>query len=283
MVTTHSYQLTKKIRSQLLGQFPAEADTLAFTIVEHFSGLTRTDILIDEHFITGPQFENRIKAIINRLLNNEPIQYILGKAYFYNRAFEVNSSTLIPRPETEELVDLVINDIKHQKNLSILDIGTGSGCIPITLQLETSSHILEGIDISKHALETAQNNATQLEAKVEFNLLDILEEDLSKSYDVIISNPPYVLDSEKALMKPNVLEHEPHYALFVLNENPLLFYKRITKLASKSLKSKGSLYFEINEKFGNEVVELLKSHSFQQVVLHQDLNGKDRFVVGMLS
>lgn len=283
MIKTAPYQLVKSIRNLLLVQFPEEADSIAFTIVEHFSGYARTDILIDKPFITGPQFENQIQGIIKRLLGNEPIQYILGKAYFYERPFAVNPSTLIPRQETEELVHLVLDDIKNAKNLSILDVGTGSGCIPITLKLESSSHQVEAIDISKHALETAQNNASELGAKIDFSILDILEENLSKKYDVIISNPPYVLDSEKALMKENVLKFEPHYALFVLDENPLLFYNRITELASKSLNSKGKLYFEINEQFGNEIVNLLKSHSFKEVTLHKDLNGKDRFVSGSLS
>lgn len=280
MVKTFSYQLTKVIRSQLLNRFPEEADTIAFTVVEHFSGYSKTDILIDKTFTTGPQFEGQVKEIIRRLLANEPIQYILGNAFFYERPFAVNHATLIPRQETEEFVHLILGDIKNDQNLSILDIGTGTGCIPITLQLETNSHTFEGVDISKHALETAHKNASQLGAKVDFQLMDILEENLQKLYDVIISNPPYVLDSEKSLMKPNVLEYEPHYALFVLDKNPLLFYKRITELASQSLKSNGMLYFEINEQFGSEMVELLKSHSFQGVTLHQDLNGKDRFVSG---
>ncbi len=282
MVTTLSYQLFKKIRAELIGQFPLEADTFAFSIIEHFSGFTQTDIIIDKKFATGPQFENQITSIINRLRANEPIQYVLGKAYFYERPFEVNKATLIPRQETEELVHLILIDIKNEQNLSILDIGTGTGCIPISLQLESKSHNLQGIDICKHALETAKRNALALEAKVGFKVLDILKENLSATYDVIISNPPYVLNSEKSLIKPNVLDYEPNSALFVSDKKPLLFYKRITELAAKKLNSKGRLYFEINEKFGKEVVELLKSYAFTNVLLHQDLNGKDRFVSGVL-
>ena len=282
MVKTFSYQLTKDIRSQLLKQFPEEADTLAFIIVEHFSGYSKTDILINKPFTTGPQFDYQVKEIIRRLLTNEPIQYILDKAYFYDRPFEVNPSTLIPRQETEELVHLILDNIKNQQNLSILDIGTGTGCIPITLRLETdSSHIIEALDISKHAIETAIKNASLLGAPINFKILDILEEILTVKYDVIISNPPYVLDSEKELMKPKVLDYEPHHALFVLDENPLLFYKRITEIASRSLNPNGRLYFEINEQFGTETVALLESFSFKNVVLHQDLNGKDRFVSGI--
>ena len=281
MVKTYSYQLFKKIKGKLQASFTEEAETLAFTIIEHFSGYTKTDIITDKTFLTGPQFEGQIQKIIERLLKDEPIQYVLGKAYFYDRAFDVNSSTLIPRQETEELVYLVLNEIKNQSHLSILDIGTGSGCIPITLKLASNSHTIEAIDISNHALETATKNAKQLKADVDFKLLDILEEKLTKKYDVIISNPPYVLDSEKVLMKENVLNYEPHYALFVLDNNPLLFYKRITQLASNRLSPNGKLYFEINEQFGSEMVDLLKSYSFQKVVLHKDLGGKDRFVSGV--
>lgn len=283
MVNTLSYQLLKKIRSQLLKQFPEEADTISFQIVEHFSGYSRTDILIDKPFTTAPQFEKQIQNIIRRLIANEPVQYILGKAYFYNRPFDVNTATLIPRPETEELIHLILNDVKNQRNLTIIDIGTGTGCIPITLNLESVSHKFEGVDISNQAIETATRNALVLKAKVDFNTLNILDENLSDTYDVIISNPPYVLESEKPLLQKNVLDYEPSIALFVPDSNPLLFYKRITELSKKSLKPNGKLYFEINEQFGNDVVELLKSNSYKHIVLHQDLNGKDRFVSGVLT
>ncbi len=263
-----------------MSQFSDEASPIAFIIVEHFSHLTKTEILIDKPFKTGPQFERQIQTIIDRLLNNEPIQYILGTAYFYDRPFAVNNSTLIPRQETEELVHLVLDEIKNQSNLSILDIGTGSGCIPITLKLESNTHKLEGIDISKLALDTASMNAKSLGVEVSFTFLDILKDDLSQQYDVIISNPPYVLESEKKLMNANVLEHEPHKALFVANHNPLIFYHRIAKLASSHLTTNGRLYVEINEQFGNEIVQLLQSNLFYQVKLHTDLNGKDRFVSG---
>jgi len=282
MVKTNSYQLLKSIRTQLLKPFPHEADTLAFQLVEHLSGFSRTDILMDKPFTTGPQFNKHIQSIISRLINNEPIQYILGKAYFYGRAFIVTTSTLIPRQETEELVQLILHDIKVQKNLSILDIGTGSGCIPISLQLESNTHKIEGVDISIKALETAKRNTLELSSEVHFSQLDILKQELTKTYDVIISNPPYVLESEKKLMKANVLEHEPNTALFVPDTTPLLFYKRITELATKHLNPNGRLYFEINEQFGKKVAQLLTSHSFKNVVIHQDLNGKDRFVSGVL-
>jgi len=278
MVKTQSYQLFKKIRKELSEHFSEEADSLAFIIVEHFSGFNKTNIIADKPFTTDPPFESRISSIIERLINNEPIQYILGIAYFYDRPFMVNEHTLIPRQETEELVYLVLKDTNKAQNLSILDIGTGSGCIPITLKLENRSSQLEAIDVSQGAIEIASQNARRLCVNVEFSQLDILKKELSKSYDVIISNPPYVLNSEKKAMKTNVLDHEPPLALFVNNENPLLFYKRITKLATKCLNPNGKLYFEINEQFGNQVVELIQEHSFKDIKLHQDLNGKDRIV-----
>ncbi len=282
MVKTLSYKLFKKIKGQLSVHFIEEADSLAFVIVEHFSGFNKTDIITDKPFSTGPQFGSQIKTIVERLILHEPIQYILGEANFYERNFTVNKYTLIPRQETEELVHLILRSVKNKKDLSILDIGTGSGCIPITLKLEAPMHHFEAIDISQGALEVARQNAKKLNADVKFGQLDILKTKLSKGYDIIISNPPYVLESEKALMQDNVLDNEPHQALFVANNTPLLFYNRITKLACKHLKKNGLLYFEINEKFGNKVVELMHSHSFTEVVLHQDLNGKDRFVSGQL-
>ncbi len=282
MVKTQSYQLFKKIRHQLNEHFSEEAETLSFLIIEHFSGFNKTDIITDKVFTTGPQFETQIDSIIQKLINEEPIQYVLGKANFYDRDFTVNEHTLIPRQETEELVHLILQDIKYKANLSILDIGTGTGCIPITLKLEARSIKAEGIDISKEALNIASANAKELNAEISFNRLDILTENLNETYDIIISNPPYVLNSEKELMKANVLNNEPHQALFVADNTPLLFYNRITELACKHLKKSGQLYFEINEKFGNEVVKLMQSHSFTEVVLHQDLNGKDRFVSGKL-
>lgn len=282
MVQTLSYQLFKKIKGQLSDHFVDEANPLAFIIVEHFSGFSKTDIITDKPFSTGPQFESKIKTVIGRLIHQEPIQYILGDANFYERNFTVNKHTLIPRQETEELVHLILADLKKEVNLSVLDIGTGSGCIPITLKLEAPSHQLEAIDISKAALEVAAQNAKNLGAHVDFIHLDILHKDLTKNYDVIISNPPYVLHSEMTKMKDNVLENEPPLALFVDNDNPLLFYIKITELASKYLNPNGRLYFEINEQFGNKVVDLLKSYDFKEVKLHQDMNGKDRFVSGTL-
>lgn len=282
MAQTFSFQLFKSIRNKLADKYPEESDTLAFEVVEHFSGFNRTDILIDKPFTTDLQFQKQIEGIINRLLTNEPLQYILSKAHFYGHWFEVNQSTLIPRQETEELVHLILKDIENKESLSILDIGTGSGCIPITLQLEADTHNFEAVDISEDALKIATENALRLGAEVDFKKLDILTQNLSSSYDIILSNPPYVLDREKTLMQKNVLDYEPSTALFVPDNTPLLFYKRITELAVKHLNPRGKIYFEINEQFGKETIELLNSYSFVELKLHQDLNGKDRIVSGIL-
>lgn len=283
MVYTSSLQLLKKVREDLLTDFPEEAEPLAFQIVEYLSGLERTDIVVDKTFTTGPQFEHQLTTILDRILTHEPVQYVLGNASFYGRNFKVNPSTLIPRQETEELVHLILNDIKGKEELMILDVGTGSGCIPITLALENNKHTIEALDISKEALETAKENAQNLGATVFFFHMDILSANLPKTYDVIISNPPYVLESEKQFMAPNVLDHEPETALFVPDKLPLLFYERITELAINHLNPNGKIYFEINEQFGDEVVELLTKNVFKQVTLHKDLNGKPRFVSGLFT
>lgn len=282
MVYTSSLQLLKNLQEALVQKFPNEADTIAFQIVEHFSGFTRTDILVDKPMATGPQFDDQIQQITERVLSNEPIQYVLGKAHFFGRMFEVNPSTLIPRQETEELVQIILQDVEAKKGLLALDIGTGTGCIPITLSLENPNLLVEALDFSREALETAKKNAQALKANVQFFELDVLNNNLSKTYDIIVSNPPYVLESEKELMQPNVLEHEPSTALFVPDELPLLFYERITELALEHLNPNGKIYFEINEQFGDEVLELLTKNVFHQVTLHKDLNGKPRFVSGIL-
>lgn len=283
MVYTNSLQLLKQLKDRLTKSFPNEAEPMAFQIVEHFSGLNRTEIIVDKPFTTGPQFEHQIQSVIKRVLSNEPIQYVLGNAHFYGRFFEVNPSTLIPRQETEELVHLILDDIKGKEELLILDIGTGTGCIPITLELENKHQIIEALDISKDAVETAKRNNQALGTNVFFFQMDVLNNSLPKMYDVIISNPPYVLESEKELMQPNVLKHEPTTALFVPDKLPLLFYERITELALNHLNPNGRIYFEINEQFGDEIVELLTKNTFKQATLHNDLNGKPRFVSGILT
>lgn len=255
-----------------------EAESLVFWLIEAYLGKKRMDILKDESLEKEPP---AMSDALEKLLKGMPIQYILGKAPFYGREFEVSPSVLIPRNETEELVHLIIKENPKQ-GLRILDIGTGSGCIPITLSLEINQASIFGLDISKEALETAKRNADLLQSKVEFLPLDILEEKLPfENLDIIVSNPPYVRHSEKDLMHSNVLAFEPHLALFVYDQDPLLFYRIISQKALKSLKLRGKLYFEINEAFGKETKQLMEDLGFGEVKIFEDLNGRQRMIRGI--
>lgn len=217
---------------------------------------------------------------LSLLRASTPLQHVVGFGEFYGRRLKCSPEALIPRPETEELVKWVIQEIGELGNseISVLDIGTGTGCIPVTLALELKGLKAEGIDISKEALALAQKNAEQLKANVGFTQLDILEENLTGQYDVIVSNPPYIPESDKAQMHRNVLEHEPGLALFVPNNDPLLFYRVIAQKAKMVLNPGGHLYFEIHESFGAEVKALLQSEGYSDVIVQQDLQGKDRMV-----
>ena len=191
----------------------------------------------------------------------------------------VNKHVLIPRPETEELIEWIVKDSKNKTNIDVLDIGTGSGCIPIALHKNMSNANVNTIDVSTKAIETAKKNAKNNQANINFIHQDILTtETLPNKYDVIVSNPPYVRNLEKQEMQKNVLDYEPHLALFVEDHDPLIFYKKIAELAKTSLKPKGALYFEINQYLGNETVELLKKLDFKNIELKKDMFGNDRMV-----
>lgn len=255
-----------------------EAETLAIMLMEKIFGTSRTDLLINTEMEFAPENVKLLKQAIDRLMANEPIQHILGEADFYGRKFKVNADVLVPRQETEELIRLIVNENK-QPALKILDIGTGSGCIACSLASEIADSEVHGLDVSEQALTIANENSHLLQCAVKFSKLDILTEDLpQKGFDIIVSNPPYVLESEKTIMHQNVLDFDPHLALFVNDEDPLLFYHTIAVKSRIAIKNGGKLYFEINEKFGNEVAELVKDFGFTRVKTHQDINGKDRFV-----
>lgn len=225
----------------------------------------------------------RWDALLAQLEDEQPIQYLLGKAHFYGLEFEVNTNVLIPRPETEELVEWIISDTEFKRSPTLLDIGTGSGCIAITLAKNLSGAAVSAIDVSVGALETAQRNAAANGVSVKFLEKDILAvDDLGEQYAVIVSNPPYIRNLEKEEMKPNVLEHEPHLALFVEDDNALIFYRKITQLAVRNLTAGGKLYFEINQYLGTEMVGLLTDYGFQDVVLRKDMYGNDRMICGTL-
>ena len=224
---------------------------------------------------------SELECMIERLLKMEPIQYILGYTYFLGRKFNVSPEVLIPRQETEELVQAIINVYTFQ-NPKILDIGGGSGCIGISLALELNVKSFTAIDKSSSALKVAKSNARRFDIEMTGINLDILKDEIPLSgYDLIVSNPPYVRPSEKELMKRNVLDYEPMEALFVPEDDPLIFYKKIIQDSADILRPKGMLFFEVNEVFGEEVKRLLIDSNFIDVRLSQDIHGKDRFVYGM--
>lgn len=257
-----------------------EAESLAFILLEHFLDVRRIDLIQQK---TIPALPENFEVAVKRLLQHEPVQYIIGKAPFYGYDYLVEPAVLIPRNETEELVHWMLEQYKSGK-YRLLDIGTGSGCIPITLALENPEAEVFGIDVSEAALEVAEKNSQKLSASVQWFQLDILIDDIPVSnLDAVVSNPPYVRSSEKALMSPNVVEYEPHLALFVPDEDALLFYRVIAQKAKKALKPHGRIYFEINEALGPEVVELLVREGYTAVKLKEDINGKHRMVSGQLA
>jgi release factor glutamine methyltransferase len=226
----------------------------------------------------------KLLSMLNDLQIGKPIQHILEEAHFYGSVFKVNEHVLIPRPETEELVDWMISDCNAQfsvngiEKISILDIGTGSGCIPITLKKHLPNVEVSTLDVSADAIVVARQNALQIGVEINFIEADILAFKSEQKFDIIVSNPPYIRDLEKSEMHHNVLAHEPHLALFVSDENPLIFYKAIADFAKTNLKPNGQLYFEINEYLGNETIEMLKRKGFIHIELRQDMQGKDRMV-----
>ncbi|MDH6356283.1 peptide chain release factor N(5)-glutamine methyltransferase [Parabacteroides sp. PF5-9] len=261
---------------------PEETGSLTRLILEEVCGLQPHRLLIDKDKQLTDDETLQIEKILTRLKHYEPIQYVLGKAYFYGLTLRVNPAVLIPRPETEELVDLIIQNQKESK-IRLLDIGTGSGCIAIALGKNLPDATITGIDISEDALKTAAINARENQVDVQLLHVDILSEtetetNLPGYFDVIVSNPPYVMEKEKEGMGRNVLQYEPPGALFVPDDDPLLFYRRIARLAYQKLTPEGQLYFEINAQCGDETVDMLQKEGYNQVELIQDLCGKERII-----
>ncbi len=259
-----------------------EIESFFYIITEFLHQKKRIDLALEPNFSINAIEVEKWNAIIAQLKQEKPIQYILGETEFYGLRFLVNENTLIPRPETEELVDLIINRQKAKvksKKLKILDVGTGSGCIAISLVKNLPEAKIFALDVSEKALETAKMNAEINKVEVEFLHQSILEtEDLKQQFDIIVSNPPYVRNLEKEEIKKNVLEYEPHLALFVEDNDPLIFYRKIAQLAQKNLSENGKLYFEINQYLGKETVDLLESLGFQNIELIKDVYGNDRMI-----
>ncbi len=268
-----------------------EAKSIVYLLLEHYMNLSKTDILL-ENFCNQP-FD--FQEIIDRLKALEPVQYIIGETEFYGRKFNVTPDTLIPRPETEELVQLVINswqlaigktsqEERPPSPIHILDIGTGTGCIAISLACELPNSQVYAYDISENALKVAKGNAVRNNANVIFEQVDFLNFSpfSFSSFSIIVSNPPYVMNAEKLEMEQNVLAHEPHLALFVEDANPLIFYKAIAAFAANNLNNNGLCVVEINQAFGLETAALFWNQGFQSVEVVKDMFGKDRMVKAIL-
>ena len=259
-----------------------EVESFFYLILEEKRELKRIDLALNPDLTFSVEEIQLWNLILVQLQQEIPIQYLLGKTNFYGLDFEVNSDVLIPRPETEELVEWIIetqNPKPKTQNLKILDIGTGSGCIAIALAKNIPNAQVFAIDVSAPALATAQKNAKINEVNVVFIEKNILEtEDLEQQFDSIISNPPYVRELEKKEIKKNVLDNEPHLALFVEDNDALLFYRKITELAQKNLSKDGKLFFEINQYLGKEMVELLEKMNFKNIELRKDMYGNDRMI-----
>lgn len=253
-----------------------EIKNIAYISIDYHLSFNRSDtILYSENEISTGQYKE-IQKIIFRLKKGEPIQYILSETIFYGLRMIITNGALIPRPETEELVDWIIKDNRGREK-SYLDIGTGSGCIIITLARHLEGRF-DAIDVSINALEVANENCIKSKIDVKLIEFDIMQDDLFDKWDVIVSNPPYVLESEREYMRENVLDNEPDIALFVNDNNPLEYYEKIACQANNSLNKNGLLYFEINEKFGKEIVEMLTNKGFVNIELKKDINDKDRMV-----
>ncbi|WP_046745414.1 peptide chain release factor N(5)-glutamine methyltransferase [Kordia zhangzhouensis] len=264
-----------------------EVNSFFFMLTEAYFDVDRFALVIDPEYVINKEHETSMFAALSELKLEKPIQHILGKAHFFGLEFHVNEHTLIPRPETEELVQWILEEVSknpQRETLRILDIGTGSGCIPIALKKHLPNASVYAIDISAEALKVAKNNAKTNTIIINFEKADVLslndlnvfEEDML--FDIIVSNPPYVRNLEKASMRKNVLAYEPDTALFVSDENPLVFYDKIANLAQKHLTLHGSLYFEINQYLGNEMSQLLAAKQFRNIVLRQDIFGVDRMM-----
>ncbi|WP_026753367.1 peptide chain release factor N(5)-glutamine methyltransferase [Sediminibacter sp. Hel_I_10] len=286
-------QLLNTYHAQLDAIFGKEEVDSFFNIaIGHYLDMARIALVLEPDLRITEEDAKPLLKVLSDLNSQKPIQYSIGVTEFFGLPFQVNSHTLIPRPETEELVALALEDLKTISSvldapIQILDIGTGSGCIAIAIAKHFENAKVSAVDISEEALKVAGQNALVNDVNVDFSKLDILsfkEGGALKfdGFDLIISNPPYVREQEKSQMQANVLDNEPHLALFVKDESPLVFYQTICEFAQNYLKPGGRLYFEINEYLGKEMVQLLNDHNFTEIELNTDIFGKDRMIKGVL-
>ncbi len=271
--------LTKYIEEELKNSYsPSEIKALSRIIIENVCGSRSVDAITCKCSNLSDNQRQKTEDILSRLRKHEPIQYIVNEAYFYGLTFYVNPHVLIPRPETEELVEWILNTAGNDA-ADILDIGTGSGCIAITLAKKWSKATVFAWDFSSRALEVASQNAKRNQVSVQFETRDVFAETTSPHmFDVIVSNPPYIMFCERGNMQKNVLDYEPASALFVPNEHPLIFYERIADIAMQKLRGNGFLFFEINQAKGNDVLEMLSKKGFQEIELKKDISGNNRMV-----
>jgi len=271
----------------------SEIDTFLFLLLKEYLNFNRIDVVLKSNFEISPEDLILLKSSTKLLEQEIPIQYILGKTEFYGFPFILNEHVLIPRPETEELITSILEKVlktktfhtnAKEKQLKILDIGTGSGCIPISLKKSLPFAEITAIDVSNEALTIAKKNTVLNKVDINLTQQDILKTtSLNQLYDIIVSNPPYVRESEKKEIKNNVLNNEPHMALFVKDNNPLVFYNKIAELAKNHLSENGTLFFEINQYLGKETVELIKLKGFNKIQLKKDIFGRDRIIIASFS
>ncbi|MEZ4882599.1 MAG: peptide chain release factor N(5)-glutamine methyltransferase [Flavobacteriaceae bacterium] len=274
-------ELRTSFKIALSGLYPSEEIQSFFNILsEKYLNLSRIEIALNPERVISEEVSEKYQKALLRLKNYEPVQYIIGETEFYGLPFKVNKHTLIPRPETEELVEWIMDTSEFRiQDFGLLDIGTGSGCIAISLAKNLPDSKISALDISDGALKIARKNAEMNKVEVDFFQTDILNtKTLPKKYDVIVSNPPYVRELEKKQMRQNVLNYEPDSALYVKNDDPLLFYRVISQLAKKHLQPNGKLFFEINEYLADELTELLKSEDFKNIEVKKDIFGKNRMI-----
>lgn len=292
------YSAYQHLKNNLVNIYDAkEAANIAELVIEKISGLKRTERILNRQQILNDEQINILQKYLQELINHKPVQYVLNEAWFAGMKFFVDENVLIPRPETEELVEWIVHDaslsftnsnsrpVPLLHGFTILDIGTGSGCIAIALKKKIKNADVFALDINEDVLKIAALNAQQNNADVNFFKTDILEHQTNINmplFDIIVSNPPYITKKESAEMNENVLAHEPHLALFVPDENPLLFYDAISDFSLSHLKENGRLYFEIHENFGNEVASLLQKKGYQSVEIKTDLQQKNRMVKAVL-
>jgi len=267
----------------LLGQYQIrEINNFFYMLLEDLFGWQKIDFHLNKKNIIDNKTDLFFLDVIGQLKNKVPIQYILKKTWFYGLEIELNNNVLIPRPETEQLVELIRTDNKNKDPKKLIDIGTGSGCIILALKSIFANSQCFGIDNSILAIEVAKKNADKLSLNVDFLIKDIFSYFPDEKYDLIVSNPPYIPKFESSELDTNVLNYEPYSALFVEDKNPLIYYQKVALFGSKYLNKNGKIYFEINEKYGNDVVSLLKDIGYENIILKKDFQEKNRFVYATL-